>query len=389
MPHKRSQSARPDEASKRRKTVSIYSACSKLLPKGNLVKKPKIPSLTYAQKYLPATLAAHGLSKKDWEALEASQNELPRFLFRAFGAKSGGNARLNTKTGIIPRGFLGGEKPTHMYDIFNLRDMIASHLCGYHVNTHFSSWAACITIAMADGADMEYIGIIDRTLLDPHVKIYRVPDLAKAGLFGSSIFHSEYLAYGPISGPAFHCVAHSKITSRGYYSLAGRSFGVDSFDMSIYADMDKRVAAAKKLASLFRPSRDKRPDIIIALTAAFSTLSYCGFDTGEGNELNKKLLEKLIAHLHNELKAFKSSSEDYKNAALVNSNMYTAKYPQLQQLVLQLESIEAQSQKGDIFRFGMSRGHNRVDQTPFWINFYTKTARFDSSIIQDIMKLFI
>ncbi|KAI1387979.1 uncharacterized protein F4822DRAFT_430729 [Hypoxylon trugodes] len=228
----------------------------------------------------PTTLLDIGISIEDWKMLEESQKNLPRFLFRAFGSKSGGDPRLNTRSGIIPRGFLDSKTPTNMYENRHLWYIIDRHLGGVDINTDFSSWASCITMALKYANIASYVAIIDVTLLAPHVKIYHVLDLYRVKL-AKDEYPQEYLAYGPISGPAFHCVNMEDIKNTAYYSLAGRSYGTDGyFDGDIYEDPGKRVATAKKLASLFRPNHDKRPDIIIALTAAFSSLPYCGFRTG-------------------------------------------------------------------------------------------------------------
>lgn len=189
----------------------------------------------------------------------------------------------------------------------------------------------------------KYIAIIDRTLLAPHVKIYHVPDLMK------HVAHSEgprgdheYLAYGPIGGPALHCVAYQDIEKWGFYSLSGYSYGTPTslFNREIFTNVDKRVIAAKNLARLFRPRHDRRPDIIIALTAAFSSLCYCGPYEGSSSQLDKNILSQLLIHLHHELRIFKLRSMSSKELGLVNGRMYTTRFLQLQQLVALLQSIE-------------------------------------------------
>ncbi|KAI0898847.1 hypothetical protein F4806DRAFT_493354 [Annulohypoxylon nitens] len=291
----------------------------------------------------PASLAVNGISKESWEALEASQDNIPRFLFRAFGEKSGGDSRLNTRGAIIPRGFLGGKKPTNIYEIRHLRHMVEGHYIGRHVKTEFSSWAACITAARGCASHTKYIAIIDRTLLAPHVKIYHIPDLDKHVIRREADRGShEYLAYGPISGPALHCVAYRDIENREFYSLSGRSYGTpySLLKPEIFLNVEKRVIAAKNLASLFRPSHDQRPDIIIALTAAFSSLCYCGPYKGSSRKPDKNILTQLLIHLHDELKVVKLPSKSSKKLGLVNSRMYTREFPQLRQLVALLKSIE-------------------------------------------------
>ncbi|KAI1411051.1 hypothetical protein F5Y13DRAFT_191638 [Hypoxylon sp. FL1857] len=285
----------------------------------------------------PESLAALGLSKEMWEYLEASQQNLPRFLFRAFGTYSGGDPRLNTADGITPRGFLKGKKPTNIYEIPRLGEMVQRHVTGGTIATDFSSWAPCISFALANASQHAYVGIIDVTLLAPHVKIYHVTDLVDAGICADN-YPYEYLAYGPINGPAFHCVAYSAAIGRDYSTLAGHAYKNSNFDKSIYTDLDKRVSTAKKLAALFRPDRDKRPDIIVALTAAFSSLAYSGYD--KSRALNQGLYDQLIIHLSDELEDVKLPPIGSKHPGLVNHKMYTYKFPQLQQLVVLLGAIE-------------------------------------------------
>lgn len=117
----------------------------------------------------PRSLAALGLSKKQWEDLEgkyplreieiisyaidnllisaASEKALPRFLFRGFGPDSGGDSRLNTTTRITPHAFIDGKQPTTIYDIPDLRGVIERHVSNKKGMSEFSSWTACLTVA--------------------------------------------------------------------------------------------------------------------------------------------------------------------------------------------------------------------------------------------------
>lgn len=113
----------------------------------------------------PPTLTALGLSKEQWEDLEgkypsretddrkfpdiciASQEALPRFLFRGFSPSSGGDSRLNTTTRIIPHAFIGGKQPTNIYDIPRLKKNIDDHVCGRIGKSEFSSWTSWLAKA--------------------------------------------------------------------------------------------------------------------------------------------------------------------------------------------------------------------------------------------------
>lgn len=108
----------------------------------------------------------------DWD------EEIPRFLFRGFNKRSGGNPDLNTPTAITPYAFYGIPKPTQVDSswvgstikaVFGPRrqffppnpvrfqDMpfpylqkeIGGHLNGDRkVNSHFSSWTADLQTAI-------------------------------------------------------------------------------------------------------------------------------------------------------------------------------------------------------------------------------------------------
>ncbi|KAI1134101.1 hypothetical protein F5Y05DRAFT_399686 [Hypoxylon sp. FL0543] len=213
----------------------------------------------------------------------------------------------------------------------HLRGTIQAHLTGAYVTTIFSSWAACITLAIRFASSLGYIAIIDTNLLAPHVTVYHVPDLWK--LYpAAGVYTHEYLAdYFTLAGMA------------GRYAGGYLPHNGVLYNDYVYKDLDKRVAAAKRLATIFRPAHDKRPDIIIALTAAFSSLRDLAcllFDAGDGKQLNESLYEKLIVHLSDELEDVKLPPPDSKTPGLVNRKMYVGKYWQLQQLVLLLGAIE-------------------------------------------------
>ncbi|KAI1088288.1 hypothetical protein F5B19DRAFT_472196 [Rostrohypoxylon terebratum] len=130
----------------------------------------------------------------------------------------------------------------------------------------------------------------------------------------------------------------------GYYSLAGRSYGISPslFNPKIFGDMNERVPTAKKLASLFRPIHDPRPDIIIiALTAAFSCL--CPHSPGTLPEIYNLLL----IHLHDELDFVQLPLASSGTLGLVNTRMYTRQPAQLKQLVSLLQWIEADIRSSD------------------------------------------
>lgn len=229
---------------------------------------------------------------------------LPRFLFRAFGRWSGGgyDPRLNSADGVVPHGFLCGKKPTSIYDIPDLGRMVTAHLeNSYNVKSDFSSWAADYQIATRYGSESTHVAILDTTLLEDHVKIYHVPEFVPAGDSRGKYDH-EYLAYGPIHGPAFHVVARKDMKRAGLYELCppgGRGLNPKR---PLASDMDKLVGIAKRVAALFRPASDPRPDITIALTVSFAALTYVDW---QGHpDLDQSFLQNARFYLAEELKHY-------------------------------------------------------------------------------------
>ncbi|KAI0104582.1 hypothetical protein F4814DRAFT_455858 [Daldinia grandis] len=301
--------------------------------------------LTEASKK-PELFAAHGLTKRDWERLEASQGRVPRFLFRCFGPKSGGNPDLNTINGIIPRGFLDGDKPTDMYMTDRLGEMIIDHIEVLETRTIFSSWSSCITNAIENASDKSYVAIIDRELLAPHVKVYRVLDLCEAGLCGSSgvenyaeDYDLEYLAYGPINGPGFHCVKYEDFRIRHE----------DLYYRRIYdEDPCRTVAKARQLAGLFRPAHDERPDIVIALTVLFLCLHFDGVKDERVRILEDGLLDAVVLCLRRELQSISLPPVNCGPFPLICPEMYTGPHRHLQQTVHLWRCIEGKVRSGEI-----------------------------------------
>ncbi|KAI0378991.1 hypothetical protein F5Y04DRAFT_283361 [Hypomontagnella monticulosa] len=279
----------------------------------------------------PPTLAALGLSEEQWEDLEASQEALPRFLFRGFSPSSGGDSRLNTTTRIIPHAFIGGKQPTSIYDIPQLKRNIDDHVCGRIGNSEFSSWTSWLAKAMhyARRSQRSYVAMIDRKLM-PNVKIYHVPDLYNAELVTIKK-DWEYLVYGPVSGPGLYCVAYTDIMNAGYRLLAGVSRDGTFLKTLAFESVRAKVGVAKNLARMFC---DKYPDVVVALTAAFCCEDLCDTQNRASERSNKKLIRELIACLGDELKSLS------KEVDLVNPKMYVGPYPQLKQLVVRLQNIE-------------------------------------------------
>ncbi|KAH8743391.1 hypothetical protein F5883DRAFT_367477, partial [Diaporthe sp. PMI_573] len=135
---------------------------------------------------------------------------IPRFLFRGFNLKSGGghHRRLNSRKGIVPHAFLKGVKPTSMWRIRKLYRNLTLHLKYVPFKyTNFSSWSQMLILALDFATNYDLSSTI--AVLDTQGMVGRIwhsTDLRASGLcrYQST---QEYLIYGPISGPKYHCVS--------------------------------------------------------------------------------------------------------------------------------------------------------------------------------------
>ncbi|KAI0009920.1 hypothetical protein F4779DRAFT_617091 [Xylariaceae sp. FL0662B] len=290
-------------------------------------------------------------------ALQAAQKRLPRFLFRGFHSKSGGgiDPRLNGPDGIIPHGFLGGKAPTSMYEIPKLRAMLRGHLTGQRIETHFSSWAADLATALRysggfsprrrDGA---WVAVLDTAAREPHVDIHHVKALHAAGLADAHYDH-EYLAYGPVRGPAYRCVSCVDIEALGF-DAAYRKVRSGRLTRA-----DARMALG--IGGLFRRPGDGRAGarVAVAVAAAFLTLrarhwgawaSRAGVMDKWDAEL-KLFVRELVARVYPELRYAPltvptAPTDTAADDRMVNPETFVCsrRYPKLQQMMQLLLAVE-------------------------------------------------
>ncbi|RYP63918.1 hypothetical protein DL771_009030 [Monosporascus sp. 5C6A] len=184
--------------------------------------------------------------------LDKLKGSLPRFLFRGFHPASGGgqDPGLNGKTGVAPHAFLHGRKTwTAMWDIPNLRKMVDDHLAA--------------ETGMEPESAFGYTTATDAWPLD--TEIYNTVDLALVGLTAWG-FDYEYLAYGPISGPAYHCVSVDEIYASSYGRIDDSNMG-DACVNGLFSITSADMALAKGIARILWITPDNSSDAIVTLTA--------------------------------------------------------------------------------------------------------------------------
>lgn len=232
--------------------------------------------------------------------------------------------------------------------------MVDSHLRWCHnVVTEFSSWAADLSWTLDQGGiymgsgDLT-IAIIDTTRLADHVKVYHTRDLKRAGIAERS-FSYEYLLYGPISGPAYHCVEWKDLPQQDIRTIRGVGATTDNseagntaIDSSEPAGKHHRlreedIVAAKNFATCLRRPDDNRPDVIIAITAAALCVQPRWGDSGTIDDADLALLR---LHLSDELKQLQLPATDREPGCLVNPKTHKKHHPKLRQTVKLLMAIQ-------------------------------------------------
>lgn len=157
--------------------------------------------------------------------IKEARRHVPRYLFRAWSASSGGAPELNTREAITPSAFLSGAGHEDAYSLTTsefIRKTL-NHLTTKPVQTEFSSWTASLNFArcfayqrnngVSDRTDRgtAYISVIDTEVFVNSNKIWYVPSLAK--IFSRAeykIWHWEYLVHGPVSG-LFGKIGHKAV----------------------------------------------------------------------------------------------------------------------------------------------------------------------------------
>ncbi|RYP82238.1 hypothetical protein DL769_001732 [Monosporascus sp. CRB-8-3] len=191
-----------------------------------------------------------------------------------------------------------------MWDIPNLRKMVDDHLAAEtEMETEFSSWTPLLDVALgfATRSAFGYIAIIDTWLLN--TEIYNTADLALVGLAAWG-FDYEYLAYGPISGPAYHCMSVDEIYASGYGQIDDTNMG-DACVNGAFSITSADVALAKGIARILWTNPDNSPDAIVTLTAVLVNIRSQRVRDGLDMLLSPADIKTFIGCMQEEIQAFK------------------------------------------------------------------------------------
>lgn len=157
-----------------------------------------------------------GLYMTDKIALR--NNNVPRYLFRAFSSKSGGGLgkMINNAHEVRPHGFMHGRQGHEFYDMTEsqIYFMAHRHFRGdITVVTEFSSWAASLHLVLSYAFSMPsehnpHVAIMDCKALDRGVLVWHATHLIGLG-------EEEYLAHGVVRGKGYKAVSLKDLFDHG------------------------------------------------------------------------------------------------------------------------------------------------------------------------------
>ncbi|THY55027.1 hypothetical protein D6C98_04304 [Aureobasidium pullulans] len=183
-----------------------------------------------------------------WGAIRNASNfkNIPRYLFRVWSARSGGDSSLNTTFSVTPHAFApyyntGHNSIFEMESKWFIKNLIG-HFCARPIPSEFSSWTASPVFALRvayNAAEQRkernvHIAIVDAERLKNTVlsvpltwPIFRsrAPEHVE---FVRSI-HFEYLIHGVVQGEAYKAVSLTALDSCGlsdYFSALKTKTGV-------------------------------------------------------------------------------------------------------------------------------------------------------------------
>lgn len=203
-------------------------------------------------------------------------------MFRGFHAKSGGgvDARLNSWNDVIPHAFLRPNslyqdkkgKLKNMWEIQAdwLYDMITFHIQNRrNIESPFSSWTHTLETALkfALKNDSSTIAVLDTAHASMVDRVWYTEDLGRADLTATS-FPDEFLVYGPVSGPNYHCISVRELMNttriRDIIDSPPSAFGNDR----VSCIERGAVEASRQIATALQPP-DASLENIVILTARF------------------------------------------------------------------------------------------------------------------------
>ncbi|KAG9513587.1 hypothetical protein KCV07_g8646, partial [Aureobasidium melanogenum] len=283
--------------------------------------------------------------------LQETTKHVPRYLFRMWHPKSGGNANLNTTERITPLAFLKGKGHKSVYDM-SVKDFVDNTTQHLHTKnnfvTEFSSWSASPRFVFhyaTSRRETACIAIIDTQGLqmDNGNAMFHVPALQSifghpAARRGSSyeMYNWEYLVHGVVEGEHYKAVSFRSLCDAGLIEhLPALKEVVHAWGSNMYSLPPLTVPFSKgelqdldKIARLFGSESETRAAITIALFC-------CKKRTNLGTELKEDELKEIVQYLGGR----NNVPHDWCDSLLLCNGIYDPRYEDNKQMVNVMRAV--------------------------------------------------
>jgi hypothetical protein len=226
-----------------------------------------------------------------------------------------------------------------IYDIPNIRDMLAAHLGEGKTVSEFTSWAASFTAAVGFGratarGERFFVAIVDTHKLPQNVAAYHCPELLRAGLTGAP-FPEEYLIHGVADGHAFAAIEYHDKLPGPWFQYLGGGAPYAAPTPGLKAMREAKTVALQFQEGLLKrhPNRSKYQLNELTLVACIGLLSLLPSFYNNGSDKSMPYLEQ-IERILREVPSIQVP-ESFKNEASIMTNaVNVTNFPELKWMIL-------------------------------------------------------
>lgn len=258
--------------------------------------------------------------------------------------------------------------------VHDLYEMITGHIQhDASVETAFSSWThtleTALRFALMDDSSM--IAVLDTTHESMVDRVWYTEDLGAAGLTKTA-FPDEFLVYGPVSGPNYHCISVQELldTTRvlDIMNAPYPAFGNDGIGLI----EREAVEASKQIATALQPLGTSSENIMI-LTARFVGVRVDRF-LAAGEYLSYHDLHAFLYYVHDDLRSL-AARPDARTISLADQTMDTCFS---QALDSETQMLQAAENAVHILGWGLR---------PAWLSMFNNTNQDQLEDVTDEMEL--
>lgn len=142
------------------------------------------------------------------------EQRAPRFLFRAWNGRSGGDRRLNTEQAVTSHADLHGKAPAAIEEVPQeiLTALTTGHYAGWHVESPFSCWTGSLDYAYRlscclNAGDDGHLAVVDTSLLPARNRVLYADKMYQVAPQVMLNRADDYLITGTVEGQAYAAVS--------------------------------------------------------------------------------------------------------------------------------------------------------------------------------------